>query len=1075
MNNQIKLFSKRWEKLTCMLLVCFFTSFSYANKVDDFKNKKTNQVKQKTITGTIKDINGMPLLGASVVEKGTTNGVQTDFDGKYSIKVANNATLVFSYLGFVNKEVNVSSKNVVNVVLEEDISSLDEIVIVGYGTQKKINVTGAVSSIKANDVVSTPAPNARSLLIGQVPGLITNQNPGLPGQDGVGLSIRGFGNPLVIVDGVESSFDRLDSNDIEDISILKDAAAAIYGVRGGDGVILVTTKRGKTGAAKLSYHGYTGFQNPIKFLQPSSAAAYVQAKRNGIFNTQYNPDFPDAPIDYGPEWSEERLAQYQSGELPSYDWVDALLKSSGSQLSAHNFSVSGGSEKVRYFTSLGFLNQNAIFKGDYSYNKFNITNNLDVDLTDDLSLSLNSSYIDETTDYPAAGIGELWNDLRTAQPFYNPELPDPDRAPYSGFSQRSPVARIYQRFGGYNLNETKTLAAALELKYKLPFIKGLTAGARANVRQRDRKSFRLTKTYGIYEYFPETDTYRLEQTVNPEPLFSRGFLAGDGDPTMRFLSRFYLNFDNTFGKHKVSGLVFVENEYNEVDNINILRRDLLSDEVEQIGTSLNETTEINGRGIPGEYARLSYAGRFNYSFDNKYLFEATIRADASSIVAPEARWGYFPSVSIGWNLAEESFLKDSMVDLLKLRLSYSETGRDTGIGYTTFDYLTGFTENGGIYYLDGEAVPTIRTEGLVNRNLSWINIINYNAGLDFRLLKGKFYGGVDAFYRIREGLFGAAIEEVPSIFGANLPQVNINSRNDRGVEFNLGYKGRIGDLKINLDGNFTYARERFQNIQQDIDFDDPNQVRIDFLNGRHVNRTFGYVSDGLINTQDELDAYINATTFETLDGGLPQLGDIKYVDVSGPDGVPDGVINRFDVQEIGYGSSPDINFGFNAKLTYKNVSLTALFQGASMFDVRAQGGVFRNPFDNEMSLLTLHEEYSWTQDPNNPGVGNNPNAALPGYTDNGGRDWNNNFSDFWLRDGTYLRLKTVTLNYAVDKDILDKIGFKNLSFYVTGDNLFTWTRLGIYDDVIDPEQSYNNSGYSIPLLRTFTFGLKMGL
>ncbi|MBJ6368970.1 TonB-dependent receptor [Snuella sedimenti] len=1029
---------------------------------------------QQKISGTVTDNTGMPLPGVSIIIKGTTLGTTTDFDGNYSINAPKtNDVLVFSYIGYATKEININNQSTINITLEEAASQLEEVVVVGYGVQKKINVTGSVASIKADDVVTTPATNVKGLIVGQIPGVITNQTPGLPGNDNVSLSIRGFGSPLVIVDGVESFLDRIDPNDIETISVLKDASAAIYGVRGGDGVILITTKRGKSGKVELNYHGYAGIQKPVKFPTPVTAADYIKAKRNGSFNAQYDPANSNDPIAYG-DFTEDYLAEYESGAKQSYNWVDALLKGGGSQITSHNISANGGSEKVRFYTSLGLLTQDGIFKGDYSYKKLNLTNNLDAKITDDLSLSLNSSYIDETRDYAAYGVGTIWNDLRTAQPFFRPELPDPNRAPYSGFTERSPVARTQKKFGGYSLTTLETLAAAMELKYNVPFLQGLTIGAKANVRMRRIYFEDLSKTYTVYQYNEEDANYTPIQTVNQEPSFSKGVTSSGSDPRVRFLSRFYLNYNNNFGKHKIGALAFMEKEDNEVDQLAATRRNLLSDDVPTIEAGDDANTTTFGTARPLEYSRISFAGRFNYAFDDKYLLEATLRADASSKVSPKVRWGYFPSVSLGWNIAKENFLKNSAINELKLRLSYSKTGKDSNIGNTSFDYLTGFNELSSVYYLDGNPVTNIITAGLVNDRLTWIKNTLYNAGLDFRLLNGKFYGNVDVFYRLSEGLVAADIESVPSTFGANLPQVNLNSTNDHGFEFIIGYKGSIGDLKLDLSGNFSFARARYGDWAQDINLDDPNQVRINLRNGRYINRSFGYISDGLINTQTELDDYVVSHTFETLDGS-PKVGDIRYVDVNGPDGTPDGVIDLYDRREIGYGSDPDITYGLNTRLTYKNFSLAMLWQGASLFNVNISGGNMRAPFNNEQVPLTLHAKYSWTQDPNSPGTGNNPNAKLPAYNNDGSRIWNDNFSDFWQKDGTYVRLKTATLSYNLSQKTLDKIGFNNCTFYLTGDNLFAFTKLGIYEDLIDPEQAYNNSGYSLPLLRTYTFGVRIGL
>ncbi len=1031
---------------------------------------------QKTVSGIVSDNTGQPLPGAAVIVSGTTIGTTTDFDGKYTINATNGDILEISFVGFKTHKIKVANSSTYNVSLEEDTAQLDEVLVVGYGTQKKLTVTGSVSSIKADKVVQTPVANVKGLLIGQVPGLVTNQNPGLPGQDNVSLSIRGFGEPLVIVDGIESALDRLDPNDIESISVLKDASAAIYGARAGNGVVLVTTKRGKTGKTQFNYHGYYGVQKRLTFPEQVNAAQYMQAGRNAIFNTQYDPANPDAAIDYGTDFTEERLQFYTSGEGKSYDWVDGLVRSSGSPLASHNISARGGSDKVKYFTSVGTLSQQGIFTGDYQYNKLTVTNNLDAALSNELNMSLTSQYIDEVRDYAAGEISSIWNDLRTSQPIYPYVLPDPNRVPFSGFSQRNPVARTQKRFAGYDLTKINTLSAALELKYSPKAIKGLTLGAKANVRLRDLYNERLEKPYKVWSYDPSavsntSDGYNQEAEILDNK-FSKLLAAGGNNPRRRILSRLYSQFKRDYGKNNIEALIFGEKEDNYYNGFWASRRNLLSPDVPQFTTPNDELSSIGGSGREIEYTRVSVAGRFNYGFDDKYLFEATLRADASSKFSPNIRWGYFPSLSAGWNIAKENFLSNSQVNELKLRLSYSETGIDSNVGNTAFDYLTGFQELVGVYYLDGEATPLIQTAGLVNPNLTWEETTLYNAGLDFSFFRSQLYGSVDVFYRKREGLLRTPLESLPSTFGASLPLVNTDSRSNRGIDVALGYRTSIKDFKIDLNANFGLTREKYESYLENIDETDPVQVQFDKRTGRWVNRWFGYKSNGLFNTQDEVNEYLAQYTIEGGTAGLndsPKVGDIRYVDLNN-----DNVIDRADRYQMGLGNNPEMTFSLNTRFEYKNFSLSMLWQGASRFNVFVNG-LLRAPFNNEQVPLSIHNKYSWTQDPANPGIGNNPNAQLPAYERSGSRAWNNATSDFWIKDGTYFRLKTANLSYGLPQKYLDQIGLSKLLFYLTGDNLITFNKLGIYDGVIDPEESARPNAFNAPLLRTYTFGVQIGL
>lgn len=1072
MNQKKGLFPKK--VLNYGMLILFLVSSSVV-----FSNENVNSTAldlQQVVTGTIiSQSDGIPLVGATVLEKGTSNGVLTDFDGNYSIEVGANAVLRISFLGYQEQEIVVGDQSTINVSLAEDLSELNEVVVVGYGTQRRQNVTGSLEMLEVEDVVRTPASNVANLLIGQVPGLITNQNPGLPGSDNVNLSIRGFGNPLVIVDGVESFFGRLDPNDIESISFLKDASAAIYGARAGNGVILVTTKRGKEGKTTVNYHGWQGVQNEITFADFADASEYIRLGRAAIFNDQYNPENPDGEVVYPADFSDERLQLYESGQEQSYDWSDGLLKTAF--ISQHNISARGGSEKIKFYTSLGTLNQDGIFSGDYDYSKLTITNNLDAQLTDDLSLSFNSSWIDEFRDYASTSLNDFFTDLRTAQPFYPMRLPDRDRAPFSGLLQRSPTARVTQAISGYNRTKTETLAAALQLEYNMPFLEGLTLGARVNVRFRNDYQEILRKPYDLWTYEPDSpaadgDGYVLQASNNSQQLYQQFYYSGDGAPRRRILSRLYSKFERSFGKHNFDVLVLGEKEDNKFNNLFAERRELLSYDVPQI-SGQDDLTSIGSAstGRTQEYVRVSYAGRVNYNFDNKYLLEATMRADGSSYFGPDVRWGYFPSISVGWNLSNERFLENSdVVRNLKLRLSYSETGIDSNVGRTTFDYLTGYSEaTGAVYFLNGVATPIIQNQGLVNPFITWEETILYNAGLDFSLMQGKFFGTVEAFYRERAGLLRRPIESFPSTFGAQLPLTNLDQRSNRGFDLSLGYLGSIGDFKIKLTGNMVISREKFDVVEENIDEDDPFDVKFNKLEGRYVGATnFGFVTDGLLLSQDEVDDYVSQFTFEDING-VPQLGDLRYKDLNG-----DGIINLEDRAQLGYGAFPEMTFALNTNFEYKGFALNLLWQGATRFNVNIANQA-RNPFDNERVPLKIHSQYSFYQDPDNPGVNANPNAELPAFGRSGARAWNNVFSDYWYRDATYLRLKTANLSYNLPQSFIAPTGFNQFELYVSADNLLMFNKLGIFDGIIDPEEAANNDGFTLPTLRTVTFGVRLGL
>ncbi|PCI35909.1 MAG: SusC/RagA family TonB-linked outer membrane protein [Flavobacteriaceae bacterium] len=1058
--------------LTCLCMLFTVLTMS-ANETIDFV--------QKTISGTVTDSYGSPLPGVNILIEGTRTGAQTDFDGNYTLTASTGDILVFSYIGMKTLKLTIESNSTYNVTLEEDASALDEVIVVGYGTQKKISVTGSVSSLKVEEILKQPSSNVKGLLIGQVPGLVTNQNPGLPGSSNVSLSIRGFGQPLVIVDGIESIMDNIDPNDIESLSVLKDASAAIYGARAGNGVILITTKRGTSGKFTINYHGWTGVQSIVAFNKKSNATNYIQHGIDAKFNTEYDPSNPTNEITYNGNFTPENLEKYKaSGE--TYDWIDAVLKSGGSHISNHNISFRGGTDKVRYYTSLGSLKQGTVFNGDYNYKKLNIINNIDADLSDNLSMQFNSSFIFENLDYALSDISTVWNDLDTSLPIHRTENPDPDRAPYSGFSNRSPVARTHKKWAGSNLQEKRLFTAALDLKYKVPSIEGLTLGTKINFRQKNWYRERLSKSYSIWNYDPSSPNADSEGYVEEADIignkFSKAYYSGNDqngrtDARLRMLYRGYFNYKRDFNDHSIGFLTFAEKEDNKYRSLFTTTKELLSTAIPDVDSSSDENTSVSGTGVDTEYTRISMASRFNYSYANKYLLEATLRADASSKFHSDVRWGYFPSLSLGWNIAQEDFLVDSnTIDELKLRLSFSQTGIDSNISNVAFDYLTGYIiANGSSYLINGEAVTPIYSAGLVNKEVSWETTTLYNVGVDLGLFNRRLSANIDVYYRHRDDILAFPIESVPTTFGASLPLVNLNSDIVKGIDVGLAYKDIIGeDFRYHINGGFGIHKKEWDKFEQDIDITDPFQVKYNQRSGHNKNVTWGYKTSGIFNSQQEVDDYLANYDLTDFSGGqFPKPGDLIYVDSNG-----DNMIDSSDRVNIGYGTTAEVTFSLNSGFDYKGFSFNMLWQGATNVKITANG-TLRAPFRNEQSSLVLHDKYSWRQDPSNPGVSANSNAVLPAFESDGIRDWNNQINDLWVLDATYLRLKSATFGYALPSEVTSKIGFDKLELYLSADNLLTISNLGIFKDGLDPEQANTPGAYSIPINRTVMFGVKLSL
>ncbi|PHN02761.1 SusC/RagA family TonB-linked outer membrane protein [Flavilitoribacter nigricans] len=1011
---------------------------------------------QQRISGLVTDTDRNPLIGVNIMEAGTNNGTVTDFDGTYELTVGENASLTFSYTGYQSQTVETQGRSSIDLQLSEG-ALLDEVVVVGYGREKKSTLTGAVASIDNKQLTSVPVANSANLLAGRVPGVMTRQNSGLPGSENTQIRIRGYaGAPLVLVDGIQASFDRIDPNDIESITVLKDAAAAVYGARAGNGVILVTTKRGREGPARITYNGSYTSMSASRLFQQVNTTQYVELVRES--------DLLDgAGLDA--TFSEEDLQKFANKErgYEGGDWINGLIKNNA-PMHQHNLSVSGGNEDVKYFTSFGYMDQESYFRSrDYDYGRYNARSNIDARINDNLSFNLDLSYRFEKTERPSNNIDALMVELATTRPTFPTSLPDPSIGEaFSGFSQRNPISTSKRSNAGFWDRDEDVIQGRLGINYDLPFVTGLSAKAEVGLTRYNRAIKSFAKPTDLYEYQPETETYLYQATQRGVSSISESQFR-----RTQFYPLLSLTFDRTFGDHDIKALALYEQITRKFSNFSAGRLDLLSFAIPElfIGSQNNQTNN----GFSGsDIGRKSYVGRLNYSFKDKYLFEATFRADGNVLFSPQTRWGYFPSLSAGWVISEDLNLgTGSTVDFLKLRASYSQLGDDTANGLTGFDYLTGFELQDPFILGDGVAQPTIRTRGLVNPLLTWEEMTVYNIGLETRLWNGKLSLETELFYRKREGIIAQNIEDVPSTFGANLPVVNINSQDNRGIEISAVYQERIGDFRIELAPNFSLARSKWLEVKSQEAFEDPDQKRLFELDGKNVNRFVGYVADGIFMSQQEID---NHPVIQDDNENLTlRPGDIRYKDLDG-----DGIITFRDQDVIAFATGiPEMVFGMNIGMSYKNFRLSALLQGASRFAINISGAA-RTMFSNQSIPLTYHYDLRWQPDPNNPSVNINPDAALPAASQSPSFN-NNRNSDFWVKDVTYFRLKNLNLSYSLPNTVLGNSGIKQAEVYVAGENLLLLTNLGIYDRSFDPEFQPGSPTNRLPITRSVAFGLRISL
>jgi len=1017
------------------------------------------------IQGVVSDENDEGLPGATIIIKGTTIGTVTDINGEFSLEAFPDTLIIVSYSGYERQEISINNQTILNVKLTPDVETLKEVVVVGYGAQEKINITGSVATIKQEELVTVPVANTSNLIAGKVPGVMTRQNSGLPGGENTQIRIRGFSQaPLVLVDGVQMDFSRVDQNDIASISVLKDASAAVYGARAGNGVILVTTKRGEEGAPKISFNSSFTSQSATSFLKHVTPSQYVELIREANLN-----DFSDADATF----TEEDVRSYEEGieGFEGGNWIDALIKNNA-PMQQYNLNISGGTENVKYFSSFGYVDQESFFRSrDFDYKRYNIRSNIDIKLNENLSLGVDMSYRQDIRERPSKNaLSDIWIDLSTAQPIYPTSLPDgiapPDPSKpfvsYSGSTtgNRNPIARSSRNiFGTYDRFDN-TFRSKIGLSYKIPGVNGLELGANMNIQVLDRSEKSFRNPYNVYRYSQPDQTFTLEGVGNG--------ISSISDSQFRRTMLYPLlsaKYDRNFGSHDLKVLVLAEQTRRSYSRFNATRKNLFTTSIPELFIG-SENEQTNDGSSGSDMGRKSMVARINYKFKDRYLFESTFRADGNVLFAPDNRWGYFPSFSLGWIASEEPFFSDSENISLKLRASYSQMGNDSANGIRGFDYLAGYQSQN--IYLFGQNISnnTIRTLGEVNPFLSWEVISMYNLGLEGTFLQGRLQVELDYFYRKRENILSNDQKSVAREGGFNLPLTNINVSDDRGIELSAIFQQNLGDFRISLAPNFAIGKEKFV-VRNDLEkFTDPDYIRIYGREGQWVNRRFGYLSDGVFMSQDEIN---NHPTIQDGNGNLTlRPGDIKYIDLDNND-----TINFRDQDVIGYASNmPEITYGMGVNIKYKNLQLSTGLQGASKFSIYINGPA-ANMFNNGSIPLAYQYRYAWQPHPDNPNVNINPEAMLPSASLSSSTN-NSKVSDFWLRDVRYLRIKNINLSYNIPEKTFKKIGLKSTQVYVSSENLASWTNLGIYKNTFDPEfDPGTQATRRYPITRSYTVGLRV--
>ena len=1001
------------------------------------------QQTKRTVKGVVEDALG-PIAGANVVEKGTTNGTITDMDGNFTLNAAPNAVLVISYIGYKEQEVPVNNKTSIQVKLVEDSQALDEVVVVGYGVQKRASVIGSVASLQAKDIATVKTPNVSNALAGKLPGLRAVQRSGAPGDDDASIDIRGFGSALVIVDGVERDFKQLDANDIESISILKDASAAVYGFKGANGVILVTTKKGEISKPKINYNGYVGFQNvtryPRYFNGYEYATLYNEAQQNiGVL----------AP------YSAEDLENYRQG-IGTTDWYNETIRKSAPS-TYHNLSVSGGAEKVKYYFSLGLTNQDGILRSnDINYRKYNVRSNISAEIVKGLTVDLQLSGRLDTRMTPALPYKNtnLFGDIQMARPvlsLYANDNPDYWNNPGGGHNpvQVSNIDEI-----GYNRRDRREFNGSITLNWDIPWVKGLSAKGLFSYDYNNKYTRDWVKEYKDYVYDKANDVYNVagNHAISELTTKAENYFRPNGQIS--------LNYKNTFGKHDIGVLGLWEFYNDRTDWVEAYRQFTIG-AIDQIAAG--DKTNINNDGSAKVSAHAGLVGRINYAYASKYLAEFSFRYDGSYKFDPDKRWGFFPAVSLGWRMSEESFFKEAlpMIDNFKLRGSYGKIG-DEG-DFSAYQYLTGYTYPSKDYILGSGGVSNGAVDrGMPNTNLTWYKSTTANVGFEASALSGLISAEFDYFIRKRDGLLATRILTLPTTFGQSLPQENLNSDKTQGFEIVLGHHNNVGDFSYDVKANFSTTRNYNRYVERAASTNMYDNWRNN-SNDRYKDIQWGKVCIGQFQSYEEI---FNSPIQDNNGNKSLMPGDLKFEDWNN-----DGIIDSKDDQPIGHGNTPRIYYGLNLSGSYKGFDLTLFFQGAAGHEVFTSGD-FMYPFiqqglGNGISLWLDRWHRADPSDMDSEWIpGYMPALRPTGYAANA---TNNTWT---MHKANYLRLKTIELGYTFPKSWMSKIGIENLRIYVNSFNTFTFTSREGLMKYMDPENS-NGAFKYYPQMKTFNFGANL--
>ncbi|MEZ0483557.1 SusC/RagA family TonB-linked outer membrane protein [Fibrella aquatica] len=996
------------------------------------------------VSGIVTDDKGEGLPGVNVVIKGTTKGATTDVQGRFSINVPGASTvLVVSFVGYKSQEITVGGQTQLNIKLLADEQALDEVVVVGYGTQSRGTVTGAVAAVKSEDIIRTPAVATSSALVGRVPGITARQADARPG-GGTTIQIRNMGAPLYVIDNIvsdEGQFNNLGINDIENISILKDGSAAIYGLRAANGVVLVTTKKGKAGQKPVvSLAGYYGLQNFTRYPKPANAYQHVRGLAESDQNRGIAPNITPTDLE---KWRVGTEKGFQS-----FDYYDMVMRPNVPQ-SYLNGSVSGGSESVSYYVSASHLNQDALIK-DYNFQRSNFQANVEAGLSKKLRIGTQiSGRFENRSQVGVPGLDDYFNPFLSIFSMWPTERPYANDNPlYINQTHNVNVnpATYRKEITGYIDELWRAVKANFTAQYDFDFGVSLKGTYSYNFTNFDFDGFEYT--YDAYNYDANTDTYNVVPGGGNQNPWRERRKRNVAD---RF-SQLQATYNKQFGDHGLSTVLAYERY--DTDNKYMIVHTVPPNNYIPLMSFANQDYLLDEWNVT---ARAGYIGRVNYNYKQRYLAEVLGRYDGSFLFAPGRRYGFFPGASLGWRASEEPFFKNSgvgkVVSELKLRASYGRTGSDllnNSFIVPPYSYLPGYDFLQGSAIFNGGYVIGVRPRGLPITTLSWVSNASSNIGVDFGLFNGRLSGQFDLFERRRSGLPAAQYDVLlPSEVGYSLPNANLNSDAIRGLEGALSYSGKAGDVTYTIGANATLARMRSLSIYKPRFGNSWDEYRNSGVD-RWSSINWGYQVEGRFQSQQQIDEHRVDNDGQ---GNRTQLpGDFIYKDVNG-----DGLITGLDERPIGYaeGATPYVNYAFNGTFGYRNFSLRFDVVGAGLQTFRREVEQ-KIPFQNNGTSPDYILEDRWHRsDPFNPDSpwveGTYPaiRKDQPSHVNYSRR------SDFWVTNVQYLRLRNLEIGYNIPKTFLSKVGASAMRVYINGTNLISFDNLKSIQ--VDPEISSNGA------------------